>query len=288
MFNSSNLLYPEVFPGIRKFEAELVAMVISMLNGGECGAVGLLSSGGTESILLAMLAYREQGRERGIERPEIIAAITAHPAVMKACHYFGLQLTKVPVDEKTLQLQPETVARHISRSTVAIYASAPTFTHGVVDPIKDLGALALRHKIGLHVDNCLGGFLLSYLGKIGRYKEIWDFRAPGVTSISCDLHKYGHTSKGVSVVAFREPSLRRLTLVPSVDGCEGLYITPTLQGSRAGGTIAQAWATVLATGDNGCAWATRARVASMVTTLTTEYLVSLPMQTERWRQMPQL
>ena len=247
----SNMLYPDVFPGARKFEAEIVAMVLDMLHGSSANAVGLLSSGGTESILLAILAYREQGKKRGIENPEVLAGISAHPALMKACHYFGVKLIKLPICPKTLQLLPETVSRAINRNTVAIYASAPTFTHGIVDPIEKLADLALRNNIGCHVDNCLGGFLLSYMQKNGDFNRQFDFRVKGVTTISCDLHKYGHSSKGVSVLGFRSADLRRLTYVPSVDGCEGLYVTPTLQGSRSGGTIAQAWATLLNIGDSG-------------------------------------
>lgn len=258
-------------------------MTVDMLGGHTDGAkaVGLLSSGGTESILLAVLTYREQGRAKGIEEPEILAGISAHPALTKACHYFGVTLTKLPLCPITLKLLPETVEKALSRNTVAVYASAPTFTHGIVDPIEDLGTLAEKRGVGLHVDNCLGGFLLSYLSKAGVFTRPWDFRVKGVTTISCDLHKcvpfyafrlmdngrvrktvsirehvrvgswsrYGHTSKGVSVIAFRTAELRRMSYVPSVDGCEGLYVTPTLQGSRAGGTIAQAWATVCISGE---------------------------------------
>ena len=251
LFNCSNTLYPEVFPGTRKFEAEVIAMTVDMLHGRECGAVGLLTSGGTESILIAVLAYREQARARGNDEPEILAAVTAHPALTKACHYFGVSLTKLPVCPQTLRLLPDTVAAAISRRTVAVYASAPSFTHGVVDPIEELASLAAGRGIGLHVDNCLGGFLLSFMQRIGKHDAPFDFRVAGVTTISCDCHKFGHTSKGVSVVAFRDPALRRLSYVPSVDGCEGLYVTPTLQGSRAGATIAQAWATLLFLGEEG-------------------------------------
>ena len=179
---------------------------------------------------------------RGCVRADIRPGRTqAHPALTKACHYFNVTLTKLPICPSSCQLQPTVAAAAISPNTVAIYASAPSFTHGVVDPVEELGQLALAHGVGLHVDNCLGGFLLSYLRKAGHFTRNFDFNVPGVTSISCDLHKYGHTSKGVSVVGFRCPELRRLTYVPSVDGCEGLYVTPTLQGSRAGGTIAQAY-----------------------------------------------
>jgi len=255
-FNCANTLYPGVFPGVRKFEAEVVAMVLDMVHGPAVGAVGLLSSGGTESILLAVLAYREEGRAKGIDSPQIICSYTAHPALHKACHYFGVELLRLPADPVTQQLVPAHVDAAIGHRTVAVYASAPTFTHGVIDPIAELGALCQTHGIGLHVDNCLGGFLVSFLekeGLLGRGQAPpkWDFRAAGVTTLSCDVHKYGNSAKGVSVVCFRDNELRRRTYVPSVVGCEGLYVTPTLQGSRAGGVIAQAWATMLYCGDDG-------------------------------------
>ena len=219
-FNNTNTLYPTVFPAVRKFEAEIVSMVRSMLHG-DSGCVGLLSSGGTESILLAVLAYREQGRARGIERPEIICGLSAHPALKKACHYFSVSLKVLPLTAG-MQLDPVLVSSRISPSTVAIYANAPSFSHGVVDDIEALGRVAMEHQIGLHVDNCLGGVLLSFLEKAGLFNRRWDFSVPGVTTISTDVHKYGQASKGVSVVCFRDAALRKLTYVPSVDGCEGL------------------------------------------------------------------
>ena len=249
--NCTNALYPGVFPSLRKFEAELVSMVLGIVHGHEVGAAGLLSSGGTESVLLAALAYREQGRLRGIARPQIIASLSAHPAILKACHYFGMDLIKVAPDPNTFTLRADLVRPHLTSSTVAIYSSAPSFSHGVVDPIEELGALATEKGIGLHVDNCLGGFLLSFLQKEGLFTKPWDFAVPGVTSISIDVHKYGCSSKGASVVAFRDAALRALTYVPSSEGCEGLYVTPTLQGSRSGAVIAAAWATVVNVGDDG-------------------------------------
>jgi len=249
-FNSTNLLYPTIFPGVRKFEAEIVSMVLDMINGLKHGAVGLLSSGGTESILLAVLAYREFSKP-AIEEPEIICGITAHPALYKACRYFGVKLVKVPIDPKTMQMSVSAVKQRLNRNTVAIYASAPTFTHGVIDPVEELAAIAKAAGVGLHVDNCLGGFLASYMSKEGLLKKRFDFSVDGVTSMSVDVHKYGFASKGVSVVAFRDPALRRATYMPSTDGCEGLYVTTTLQGSRPGGVVAQAWGTLLHIGDDG-------------------------------------
>ena len=146
--NCTNALYPGVFPSLRKFEAELVSMVLGIVHGHEVGAAGLLSSGGTESVLLAALAYREQGRLRGIARPQIIASLSAHPAILKACHYFGMDLIKVAPDPVRSRCAPTSCAP-TSSSTVAIYSSAPSFSHGVVDPIEELGALATEKGIGL-------------------------------------------------------------------------------------------------------------------------------------------
>ena len=226
----TNALYPGVFPSLRKFEAEIVAMTLSIVHGREVGACGLLASGGTEAVLLAALAYRETGRARGIEAPQILCGLSAHPAIVKACHYFGIELTKLPLDPETMSLRASAVRPHIEAGrTVAIYASAPSFAHGVIDDIEGLGALALEHGIGLHVDNCLGGFLLSFMAREGMLPTPFDFAVDGVTSMSIDVHKYGCAPKGVSVCAFRDPTLRRSTYVPCADGCEGLYVTPTLQ-----------------------------------------------------------
>ena len=256
----TNALYPGVFPSLRKYEAEVIAMTLSIVHGHEAGACGLLASGGTESVLLAALAYRETGRARGITEPQIICAISAHPAITKACHYFGIELIKVPLEPSSMSLRAAAVRPYLSSQTVAIYASAPSFAHGVIDAIEELGALALEARVGLHVDNCLGGFLLSFMAREGILAKPFDFAVPGVSSMSIDVHKYGCAPKGVSVVAFRTAELRRATYVPSTDGCEGLYVTPTLQGSRSGAIMATAWATMLHVG--GAGYAAKAREIS--------------------------
>eukprot|EP01060_Flectonema_neradi_P030832 TRINITY_DN4553_c1_g1_i3.p1 TRINITY_DN4553_c1_g1~~TRINITY_DN4553_c1_g1_i3.p1 ORF type:complete len:547 (+),score=142.66 TRINITY_DN4553_c1_g1_i3:48-1643(+) len=252
-FSTTNSLYPMVFPVVRKFEAELVTMVTNMVH----GKVGLLTSGGTESIVIAMLAYREQGYKNGIAVPEIVCGVTAHPAVAKAAHYLRMKLVKVKVDPKTQKMTTALTSPAITRNTVCVFASAPTFSHGVVDPIVELAKLTKSKNVGLHVDNCLGGFLLSYLKKEGIYKEEFDFNVDGVTTMSVDVHKYGFASKGASCTIFRDPELRQLTYVTSTDGCEGLYVTPTIQGSRSGAVIAAAWSTVTFLGDSGYAKAAR-------------------------------
>lgn len=190
---STNALYAGLWPSIQKFEREILAMTLAMLNGGD-DAVGLVTSGGTESILLAILSYREWGKLKGIggEQPEVICGDTAHPALCKACFYFGLKLVVTAVDPVTQRIAPDAVRAAITPNTVAIYASAPNFPNGRVDPVVELGELAVKHDLGLHVDNCLGGFYLSFAQAEGLLEDLhWDFRVPGVTSISVDVHKYG-------------------------------------------------------------------------------------------------
>jgi len=259
MYNNSNSLYPAVFPSVRKYEAEIVQMCIALLNGRvsgaggnpnrDCDPTGLLTSGGTESILIAVLAYREQARLKGITEPEIICCRSAHGALDKACHYFDIKLVKLEADDK-LQLNAAEVAERITPNTCAVYCSAPSFPHGAVDDVEALAKVTRARGIGLHVDNCLGGFYLSFLAKHGLFKRKFDFQVEGVTSISIDIHKYGFAPKGVSVVCFSSNELRHCSIIPVVDGMT-LYVTPTLQGSRGGATIAAAWASILHHGQEG-------------------------------------
>ncbi|CAK9115604.1 Sphingosine-1-phosphate lyase 1 (S1PL) (SP-lyase 1) (SPL) (SPL 1) (Sphingosine-1-phosphate aldolase) [Durusdinium trenchii] len=249
MFNNANNLYPGIFKSCRKFEAEIVQMCVEMLNGSP-EACGLLTSGGTESILLAILAYREMAYERGIERPAIVCCSNAHGALDKACHYFGLDIIKVDADPQTFRLEAKQVEAALTSDTIAVYASAPSFPFGTVDPIEDIAKVTKKHNLGLHVDNCLGGFYLSGLQKAGLFDRKFDFAVDGVTTISVDIHKYGFAPKGASVVCFSEPYLRRLTVHPVTTGLT-LYVTPTLQGSRGGGVVAAAWATMMYFGEEG-------------------------------------
>jgi len=250
-YNHSNALYPGTFPSVRKFEAEIIAMSVDLLHGTACGAVGLLASGGTESILIAMHAYREKAMAKGITKPNVIACVTAHPAIDKACHYFNIELIKLPADPDTQQLPPAAVGAAINANTICVYSSAPTFPHGVVDPIESLAAVADSRGVGLHVDNCLGGFWLSFMQQQGLGRKFkWDFELKGVTTISLDIHKYGCASKGASVIAFRDKDLRRAGWIPVKDG-NTLYITPTLQGARSGAVMASAWGTIMHMGREG-------------------------------------
>ena len=261
LFGSTNALYPTVWPSIANMQTDLIKLCISFCKGQHDAqkgilAKGILASGGTESILLALLAHREWAYSKNIKTPEIIAASTCHGACHKACFYFGMKLILVKPDEITQRISRHEVEPLITKNTIMIYSSAPTFPHGVVDDIKSLSELAKEYDIGLHIDNCLGGILLQYTRNLNLLSHDGyaidaanGFENLGVTSISIDLHKYGFSSKGVSAVIFRNNQLRQFVFHPvaPVKGGKatgGGYITPTLQGSRSGGPIAASWATM--------------------------------------------
>lgn len=251
--SQSNALHSDIWPSAAKFESEIVAMTADMLGADKttdqiCGSV---SSGGTESILLAMKSYRDWARDmRGITRPNIVAPTTAHPAFDKAGNYFGINVIRVPVD-KDFRADPAAMKRAINRNTIALIGTAGTYPHGVVDPIPELSEIARRHKIGFHTDGCLGGFILPWAEKLGYKAAPFDFRLPGVTSISADTHKYGYAAKGTSVVLYRGLELRRYQYFAATDWPGGLYTSPTFSGSRSGALIAACWAAMLSTGEDG-------------------------------------
>lgn len=264
----SNPLHPDLWPSSTKFEAEVVAMTAQMLSGDEVGkqrrgarVVGAVSMGGTESLLLAMLAYREWGRARGIAQPEVVAPVTAHAAFRKAAHYFGIRLVEVPVDEN-FRADVAAMQDAMTSSTVALVGSTPSFPHGAIDPIPEIAALAEEHGIGCHVDACLGGFLLPWAERLGYPVPPFDFRLKGVTSISADTHKYGYAAKGTSVVLYRSEELFHHQCYAATDWPGGLYASSTLLGSRPGGLIAAAWASLLASGEEGYLAAAREILAA--------------------------
>ena len=256
LFGSTNALYPSVWPSIANMQKDLISLCVDFCKGKHNAQKGLCTSGGTESILLSLLAHREWAYSKGIKFPEIIAASTCHGACHKACFYFGMKLILVKPDEATQRISAVEVEPYINENTIMIYCSAPTFPHGVVDDVQSLSSLAYRRKIGLHIDNCLGGILLqcaqksNLLLKNGYANAAANgFENIGVTSMSIDLHKYGFSSKGVSAVVFRNNHLRQFVFHPvaPVNGgaaTGGGYITPTLAGSRSGAPIAASWATM--------------------------------------------
>ncbi len=248
-----NSLHADVWPSAAKYESEIVAMTANMLGADKttdqiCGSV---SSGGTESIMLAMKTYRDWARDtKGITRPNIVAPVTAHPAFDKAGNYFGIKVIRVPVD-KEFRADVSAMERAINRNTIALVGSAGSYPQGVIDPIPELSEIARKRKIGFHTDGCLGGFILPWAEKLGYNITPFDFRLPGVTSISADTHKYGYAAKGTSVVLYRGLELRRYQYFAATDWPGGLYTSPTFAGSRSGALIAVCWAAMLAMGEAG-------------------------------------
>lgn len=251
MFSLSNPLHPDVFPGVRKMEAEVVQMVLNMFHAPLQGG-GTTTSGGTESILMACKAARERGRiEKGITNPEMVVPITVHAAFDKAASYFGIKLHHVQVDPITFQVNLSAVERLINKNTILLAGSAPNFPHGVIDDITSLSALGLRHDIPVHVDACLGSFLVPFLERAGFEAPLFDFRLPGVTSISCDTHKYGFAPKGSSVIMYRDKSLRKYQYFVSTEWPGGVYASPSIAGSRPGAIIAGCWTAMMNMGEDG-------------------------------------
>jgi sphinganine-1-phosphate aldolase len=251
MYASANLLNPVAFQSLKRMEAEIVGMAASLMHGPET-TVGAVTSGGTESILVAMSAYRDRARKLRpwIRSPEIVCGRTAHPAFEKAAHYFGFTLRRVDVGDD-LRVDMRAMAKAIGRNTIGLVVSAPQYPHGVIDHVEEASALARKHKLPLHVDACVGGWLLPWLEMIGRPVRPWDFRVPGVTSISADLHKYAYASKGASVVLWRSMDYMKYQFFVSTDFPGGIYASPTMIGTRPGGPIAAAWAGLKSLGEAG-------------------------------------
>lgn len=256
-FAHSNPLHADAFPAVARMEAEVVSMTAELLGGGSSGnpqVCGLMTSGGTESILTAIRATRDYMRaNRGISQPEMIVAVSAHAAVYKAAEYFGIHLVRVGVD-KHFRMDIAAVRRAVNRNTILIYASAPGYPHGALDPVEDLANLARRRGVCLHVDACLGGFVLPFAAAASVADvEIppFDFRIAGVTSMSVDTHKYGLAQKGSSVVLYSSSVLRQYQYTAVMDWSGGLYISPSQAGSRSGGLIAQTWAALVHLGRQG-------------------------------------
>ncbi|MDQ3368549.1 MAG: aspartate aminotransferase family protein [Myxococcota bacterium] len=250
LYSSANLLNPMAFKSLKQMETDIVEMAGRLFH---CaGAVGTVTSGGTESILCAVAAYRDRARRERpwIRRPELVVPQTIHPAFDKAAHYFGVKLVKVAVGTD-LRADVRAMGKAIGRRTIGIVGSAPQYPHGVIDPIAELGALAMKHKIPMHVDACVGGFMLPWLERLGRPIPKWDFRVPGVTSISADLHKYGYAAKGASLLIWRSIDAMRHQIFVSTDFPGGIYASPTMIGTRPGGPIAAAWAALQSLGEDG-------------------------------------
>jgi sphinganine-1-phosphate aldolase len=252
-FSHVNALQRDMCPSQTKFEAEIIAMTLDLLGaqhvkGSTAG--GLVTTGGTGSIAHAVLAYRECNRDLP-GRANMIKPETAHPAFNKAGHLFGVEMKIAPVDPLTTQVDLDWVKAHIDENTVALIGSASNYGYGTVDPIGQLGALALERGIGLHVDGCLGGFILPFGRELGYDIEPFDFSVPGVTTISADTHKYGYSLKGTSVLCFADQAMRDAQYFYLTDWSGGKYCSPGMDGSRSGGLLAATWAAMVHLGRSG-------------------------------------
>lgn len=240
-FFCENGLNPMAFQSLKRMEHEVVRMAAGLMNGDD-NVVGTMTSGGTESLLLAIKTYRDHARKHKpwIRSPEMVLPATAHVAFDKAGHYFGVKIRWAPIGPD-YRVDVKAVRRLINKNTILLVGSAPQYPHGVLDPMEQLGQLALEKDLPLHVDACVGGFMLPFVEKLGHYVPGWDFRVPGVTSISADLHKYGYTAKGASVILYRSMDWLKHQFFISTDWPGGIYASPSIPGTRAAGPIAAAW-----------------------------------------------
>jgi glutamate/tyrosine decarboxylase-like PLP-dependent enzyme len=274
LFLMENALNPMAFKSLKRMEAEVVQMAASMFHGPP-SAVGTMTSGGTESILMAVKAYRDRARSLRpwVLQPEMVAPESIHVAFDKAAHYFDVKLKHVPMrDDLTADVDAMRAA--INRNTILLAASAPQYPHGVLDPIEAIGALAEREKIPFHVDASIGGFMLPWVERLGYPMKPFDFRVSGVTSISADIHKYGLGAKGASVIVYRDMDHLKHQFFIATEWPGGIYASPSALGTRAGGPIAAAWAALNVLGEEG--YLSHARRAMEASTRLQSGIASIP------------
>jgi len=273
LFASENALNPMAFRSLKRLETEVVGMTAALLHGG-ADACGTMTSGGTETCLLAVKTYRDRARarRRGL-RPEVILPESAHVAFDKAAHCFGVRPVRAPLG-RDFRADVRAVRRRVNRNTVAIVASAPCYPFGTVDDVEALGGIARRRGVPLHVDACLGGFLLPFLEKLGHPVPPFDFRVPGVSSVGADVHKYGYSAKGASVLVYRDMDLLAHQFFVAEDWPGGVFASPALLGTRSGGPVAAAWAAMHATGEDG--YLRHAGIVMKTTRLLREGIAAIP------------
>jgi sphinganine-1-phosphate aldolase len=249
-FSTENALNTDAFPSLRRIQSEVVGIVTDWLEGGT-DAAGFMTTGGTESLLLAVKASRERGRrEKGIERPNVVLPASAHAAFEKGCYYFGLESRRVPVGDDW-RADVAAMDAAVDDDTVLVVGSAPQYPQGVIDDIPAIAAIADARGINCHVDACMGGVTLTYLARLGHTIPPWNFSVPGVTSISVDLHKFGYTAKGASVIAHRNKALRQYQTFVTDNWLGGIYGSSGVLGTKSGGSMGAAWAVMNYLGDEG-------------------------------------
>ncbi len=251
LFFETNGLNPMAFRSLKRFEHDVVRMTADMLNAPP-EAVGTMSAGGTESIILAVKTYRDMARKKKpwILHPNIIAPKSVHVAFSKACEYLDVKLILAPMADD-FRVDTKAVKKLINRNTILLVGSAPSYPYGVIDPIEELGEIAQKKKIPLHVDACLGGFMLPFVERLGYDVPPFDFRIPAVTSMSADVHKYGYSAKGASVILYRSMDYLQHQFFIDVDWTGGIFASAGILGTRPGGSIAAAWAAMLSFGVEG-------------------------------------
>lgn len=252
MYLTENGLDPTAFPSLARFENELVSMVAAHV-GGDTDVVGNFTSGGTESILMAVKTARDYYRVHRpeIDRPEMILPTTGHAAFHKASAYFDVTVVPVPVDPETYKADVEAIKRALSKNTILLVGSAPSYAHGVVDPIAEMGEVALKHGLMLHIDACVGGMMLPCLKQLGEPLPDFGFEVPGVTSVSVDLHKYGYTPKNASLILYRDKAIRKHQIFACAGWPGYTVVNSAFQSSKTGGSLAASWAVVNYIGQDG-------------------------------------
>lgn len=251
LYFSDNALNPTAMPSLAELEAEAVSMCADLFNGDE-NVRGNITTGGTESILLAVKTARDWAKKHKphITKPNVVLPASAHPAFMKAFHYFNVEFIPVALGSD-YRANPAAMRAAVNKDTIMIMGSAPSYPHGLMDPIAEIAAIAKEKNIFCHVDACVGGFMLPFMKKAGYPIPAWDFSVDGVTSISADIHKYGYSSKGSSVILYKNADIRRFQFSLYTKWNGGVYGSPTMTGTRPGGSIAGAWAALKGIGMDG-------------------------------------
>src|SRR5690625_1511796 len=252
MYDDHNGLDFTVFPSLLKLENEIIGEIAELFSEDPETVAGTFTSGGTESIILAVKAARDYARvhKPSIKHPEIVLPSTAHAAFHKAAHYLDITTVIVPVDSG-FRVDPSVVAQHINENTIMIVGSSVNYSHGVSDPIEALGEVALKNDIWLHVDACIGGFILAYFNQLGHETTKFDFSVPGVSSLSIDLHKYAFVPKGASAILYRNKQLRKHQFYTCTNWTGYPVINTTIQSTKSGGPLAACWATLRYIGQDG-------------------------------------
>ncbi|MFJ4656797.1 pyridoxal phosphate-dependent decarboxylase family protein [Nocardia sp. NPDC088792] len=248
MYLHVNPLYSTTFPSVYVMEREVVRAATDLLHGGDA-ATGSWTSGGSESCLLAVKAARD-GRPE-VTNPRMVLPISAHAAWWKGAKYLGVETVVTPIDPQTFRAQVDAIRDAIDENTVLVVLSAPQYGHGVIDPIAEIATLCLEKGVRLHVDACIGGWVLPFMEQLGHPVAPWDFRVPGVSSISVDLQKYGYTTKGCSLVLYRDRELRRPQYFVHAGWTGYPIANSTVQSSKPGGLLAAGWAVLRHLGTDG-------------------------------------